>query len=101
MNEPQIPGIEGLRHSRGSVSPSVTVNCSPSTVSISTFAPGQFFGLLGPNRVGKTTTIHMLSTLIRPTAGAVQVAGFRRCAAPPFEVREAIGIVFQESALDR
>src|SRR6267378_4900999 len=37
---------------------------------------GQFFGLLGPNGSGKTTTIHMLATLIQPNAGSAQVAGF-------------------------
>ncbi|MEE9286816.1 MAG: ATP-binding cassette domain-containing protein, partial [Gammaproteobacteria bacterium] len=37
---------------------------------------GQFFGLLGPNGSGKTTTLHMLSTLIRPTDGTVMVAGY-------------------------
>ncbi|MGH8750595.1 MAG: ATP-binding cassette domain-containing protein, partial [Burkholderiales bacterium] len=36
---------------------------------------GGFFGLLGPNGSGKTSTIHMLSTLIRPTAGDAWVAG--------------------------
>jgi ABC-2 type transport system ATP-binding protein len=63
-------------------------------------APGEFFGLLGPNGSGKTTTIHMLATLIRPTSGSAEVAGFetRRNAV---RAREKIGIVFQESALDR
>ena len=37
---------------------------------------GQFFGLLGPNGSGKTTTIHMLATLIQPNAGSAEVAGF-------------------------
>jgi ABC-2 type transport system ATP-binding protein len=61
---------------------------------------GQFFGLLGPNGSGKTTTIHMLSTLLSPTAGSATVAGHdvRRAAVA---VRAAIGVVFQESALDR
>src|SRR5437867_2160517 len=61
---------------------------------------GQFVGLLGPNGSGKTTTIHMLASLIQPNTGSAQVAGFdiRRNAV---KAREAIGIVFQESALDR
>jgi len=63
-------------------------------------APGEFFGLLGPNGSGKTTTIHMLATLIRPTAGSAQVAGFD-IGRESVRAREAIGIVFQESALDR
>ena len=61
---------------------------------------GQFFGLLGPNGSGKTTTIHMLTTLARPTEGQASVAGhdvLRESVA----VRREVGLVFQESALDR
>jgi len=61
---------------------------------------GQFFGLLGPNGSGKTTTIHMLSTLIRPSAGTAVVAG-HDVVRDPVAVRASIGLVFQESALDR
>ncbi|HWQ40178.1 MAG TPA: ATP-binding cassette domain-containing protein [Burkholderiales bacterium] len=61
---------------------------------------GQFFGLLGPNGSGKTTTIHMLATLIRPTRGTAQVADFD-VVRQATRAREAIGLVFQESALDR
>ena len=63
-------------------------------------APGEFFGLLGPNGSGKTTTLHMLATLLRPSAGTAAVAGFD-VAREPVAVRAAIGLVFQESALDR
>jgi ABC-2 type transport system ATP-binding protein len=63
-------------------------------------AEGEFFGLLGPNGSGKTTTIHMLSTLVKPGGGSARVAGFD-VASRPVEVRARIGLVFQESALDR
>lgn len=61
---------------------------------------GQFFGLLGPNGSGKTTSIHMLSTLIKPTSGSIFIDGIDVKKSPQ-TVRQNIGLVFQESALDR
>jgi ABC-2 type transport system ATP-binding protein len=61
---------------------------------------GEFFGLLGPNGSGKTTTINTLATLIRPSAGQVHVAGYD-VLHDPIRVRGCIGLVFQDSALDR
>lgn len=61
---------------------------------------GQFFGLLGPNGSGKTSTIHMLATLIRPNGGTAVVAD-HDVVRDSVKVRGAIGLVFQESALDR
>jgi ABC-2 type transport system ATP-binding protein len=64
-----------------------------------TIPRGQFFGLLGPNGSGKTTTVHMLSTLIRPTEGSASVAG-HDVSIEPVAVRSRIGVVFQDPALD-
>jgi ABC-2 type transport system ATP-binding protein len=36
----------------------------------------EVFGLLGPNGAGKTTLIHILATLIKPTAGTAIVNGY-------------------------
>src|SRR4051794_6550572 len=40
-----------------------------------TIAPGERVGFLGPNGAGKTTTLKILSGLLHPTSGQVQVAG--------------------------
>ncbi len=60
---------------------------------------GEFFGFVGPNGAGKTTTINMLCTLIRPTAGTANVAGYD-VASQSSKVRENIGLVFQDTTLD-
>jgi len=61
---------------------------------------GEIFGLLGPNGAGKTTTIRMLITITRPDSGKAKVAGFD-IVKERDKVRENIGIVFQDPALDR
>ena len=40
-----------------------------------TIETGEFFGLLGPNGAGKTTTISMISTILLPTGGKIQIDG--------------------------
>lgn len=52
---------------------------------------GQVFGFLGANGSGKTTTIRMLTTLPRPTAGRAWVAGLD-VAPEPARVRPRIGV---------
>jgi len=37
--------------------------------------PGEIFACLGPNGAGKTTIIKMLTTLLRPTTGALELDG--------------------------
>ncbi len=61
--------------------------------------PGELFGFLGPNGAGKTTTIHILCTLLSPTSGEARVAGCD-CQRQAVQVREKIGVIFQEPSLD-
>ena len=61
--------------------------------------PGEDFGFLGPNGAGKTTTINILCTLLNPTLGHARVAGFD-VQTHPRQVRQSIGIIFQDPSLD-
>ena len=38
--------------------------------------PGRIFTLLGPNGAGKTTTLRMIATILKPSSGSINVAGF-------------------------
>jgi ABC-2 type transport system ATP-binding protein len=60
---------------------------------------GEIFAFLGPNGAGKTTTIKMLTTLLTPTSGRVELDGIDP-AAHSLEVRRRFGIVFQDPSLD-
>ncbi len=53
---------------------------------------GEFFAVLGPNAAGKTTTIKMITGLIKPTSGSVRVAG-HDVQAEPLEVRRRLAYV--------
>ncbi|HMK87593.1 MAG TPA: ATP-binding cassette domain-containing protein [Steroidobacteraceae bacterium] len=60
---------------------------------------GTIFGLLGANGAGKSSTIKMLTTLMKPTSGSARVAGFDLDAAP-HEIRRRIGYVPQLLSAD-
>ncbi|HOV67517.1 MAG TPA: ATP-binding cassette domain-containing protein, partial [Methanoregulaceae archaeon] len=59
----------------------------------------EVFGLLGPNGSGKTTTVLMLTTLLRPTRGSARVCG-HDVVDRSAEVRERISYVPQDMAVD-
>jgi len=60
---------------------------------------GEIFAFLGPNGAGKSTTIKMLTTLLHPTSGSIELNGDN-----PINnsnaVRHSFGIVFQDPSLD-
>ncbi|WP_419657454.1 putative ABC transporter, ATP binding protein [Desulfosarcina variabilis str. Montpellier] len=60
---------------------------------------GEIFGFLGPNGAGKSTTIMMLTTLLAPTAGRAEIAGFD-VRTQAGKVRPNIGYISQDLAVD-
>ncbi|HSS96644.1 MAG TPA: ATP-binding cassette domain-containing protein [Terriglobales bacterium] len=64
-----VPAIatQGLRRVFGSFTAVDSVNL--------VVEAGQFFGFLGPNGAGKSTTIKMLTGLLAPSAGKIEVLG--------------------------
>jgi ABC-2 type transport system ATP-binding protein len=60
---------------------------------------GTVLGLLGPNGAGKTTAVRILTTLMEPDEGSVEVAGLN-VRAEPDKVRERIGLSGQTAAVD-
>lgn len=61
--------------------------------------PGEFFGFLGVNGAGKSTTINMLCTLFAQTSGSAQICGYS-LGKNNEAIRRKIGIVFQNNTLD-
>jgi branched-chain amino acid transport system ATP-binding protein len=61
---------------------------------------GEFVGIIGPNGAGKTTLFNLLSGLLRPTAGSVELHGRDVTGAAPFRrTRAGLGRTFQVSSV--
>jgi ABC-2 type transport system ATP-binding protein len=61
---------------------------------------GELFALLGANGAGKSTLLRILTTLLFPSHGTVQIGGLD-VTRFPHQVRRLFGVVFQESSLDK
>lgn len=61
-------------------------------------AQGQFFGFLGPNGAGKSTTIKMLTGLLEPSAGKIEILG-QPFSASALDLKRQIGVVPEGMAL--
>ena len=61
---------------------------------------GEIFAFLGPNGAGKTTTIKMLTTLLQPTGGSLELDGLDPTKHRD-DVRKRFGVVFQDPSLDQ
>lgn len=61
-------------------------------------AAGEVFGFLGPNGAGKTTTVRMLTTLIAPSSGTAEVAGFR-VGEENRQIRQNVGVLTEAPGL--
>ncbi len=61
-------------------------------------APGEIFGLVGPDGAGKTTTMRLLTAILPPTEGDAWVAG-RHIAREAEAIKEDIGYMSQRFGL--
>ncbi|MBN2399186.1 MAG: ATP-binding cassette domain-containing protein [Candidatus Aminicenantes bacterium] len=63
-----------------------------------TCKPGRIFSLLGPNGAGKTTALRMIATMLRPSSGCINVAGFNTVSEAG-KVRRHIGFMTGSTGL--
>ena len=90
MSQPPIVELKGLSRRFGELTAVDRMNLQ--------VAPGEIFGLVGPDGAGKTTTLRLLCGLLDPTEGEVRVAG-HDATREPEKVRDHIGYMAQRFGL--
>ena len=60
---------------------------------------GTMIGFLGVNGAGKSTSINMMTTILKPTEGTCEICGYT-LGRDDMEIRNKIGIVYQQNCLD-
>jgi len=60
---------------------------------------GEIFAFLGPNGAGKTTTMKMLTTMLSPSSGTIELDGINTVR-HQMAARKKFGIVFQDPSLN-
>src|SRR5580698_5557064 len=91
MSKPAVVEARGLRKAFGTVQALDGLSL--------TVPAGSVLGLLGPNGSGKTTTVSILATSLRPDAGRATVGGLD-VVAQAARVRRIIGLAGQCAAVD-
>lgn len=93
-----ILAVENLSHTYGSHSSSSS-RAALSDLNLHWNSRGRF-GILGPNGSGKSTLFKILSTLLKPTSGSVELLGLN-LRTHGADIRRRLGVVFQTNSLDR
>ncbi len=91
MNGSHAIEVKGLRKSYGDVTVLKSIDFQ--------VEPGTMLALLGPNGSGKTTTVRIISTLLKADGGTATVHG-HDVATAPRAVRRTIGLTGQSTAVD-
>ena len=84
----KVVGKSELRPKLFTAVDSINLKCNPSKV----------FALIGPNGSGKTTTLRMISTMIAPTSGSIQINGVD-VSVDGRSARKSIGFMTNQTAL--
>jgi NitT/TauT family transport system ATP-binding protein len=93
MAQSERPAIELVNVTRRFVSPDGKSMTAMKDFDM-TVMPGEFVAVVGPTGCGKSTTLNLVTGLVKPSAGQVRVMG-----EPVKDIHPSIGFAFQTDAL--